>query len=208
MRALHDHMTPVDIANNEEADLALREAEACSRLQGLLGAALLASDTDDEDYTLQDDTAGSSSKPPTEPNTTQAQFELMQSLQAELIHMRKSQEDRFDAMMRKSQKHDEALASLFLGQQTLLQQMRDDRAHNNYQFAYIFQQTSMLPPAPMPPNTQPSSHFPRRMLCMIIRKNPHVTCIFKHRCTMRLLLATKKLRRRVKQHILRGVQFR
>jgi len=102
MRALHDHMAPTDIVNNEEADLALREAEANSRLQGLLGAALLASDSDDEDYTLRDDTAGSSSRPPTEPNTAQAQFELMQSLQAELIHMRKSQEDRFDAVMRKS----------------------------------------------------------------------------------------------------------
>jgi hypothetical protein len=45
----------------------------------------------------------------------QAQFELMQSLQSELIHMRKSQEDMFDAVMRKLQKHDEALASLFLG---------------------------------------------------------------------------------------------
>jgi hypothetical protein len=39
----------------------------------------------------------------------------MQSLQVELIHMRKSQEDRFDVVMRKSQKHDEALALLFLG---------------------------------------------------------------------------------------------
>ena len=28
MRAPHDHMTPADIANNEEDDLALREAEA------------------------------------------------------------------------------------------------------------------------------------------------------------------------------------
>jgi hypothetical protein len=73
-------MTPADIANNEEADLALREVEACSRLQGLLGAALLASNSDDEDYTLWDDTVGSSSRPPTEPNTIQAQFELMQSL--------------------------------------------------------------------------------------------------------------------------------
>ena len=72
MRALHDHMTPTDIANNEEADLALREAEAHSRFQGLLGAALLASDNDDEDYTLRDDTVGSSSRPPTEPNTAQA----------------------------------------------------------------------------------------------------------------------------------------
>jgi len=80
----------------------LREVEARSGLQGLLGAALLARDSDDEDYTLRDDTAGSSSRPPTEPNTTQAQFELMQSLQVELIHMRKSQEDRFDAVMRKS----------------------------------------------------------------------------------------------------------
>ena len=33
MRALHDHMTPADIANNEEVDLALREAEACFGLQ-------------------------------------------------------------------------------------------------------------------------------------------------------------------------------
>jgi hypothetical protein len=32
MRALHDHMTPADIANNEEVDLALREAKACSGL--------------------------------------------------------------------------------------------------------------------------------------------------------------------------------
>jgi hypothetical protein len=87
MRALHDHMTTADIANNEEADLALREAEACSGLQGLLGAALLGSDSDDEDYTLQDGTARSSSRPPTAPNTAEAQFELMQSLQAELIHM-------------------------------------------------------------------------------------------------------------------------
>ena len=77
MRALHDHMAPTDIANNEEADLALREVEARSGLQGLLGAALLTSDSDDEDYTLRDDTAGSSSRPPTAPNTTQAQFELM-----------------------------------------------------------------------------------------------------------------------------------
>ena len=77
MRALHDHMTPADIANNEEVDLSLREAEARSRLQGLLGAALLASDSDDEDYTLWDDTAGSSSRPPTEPNTAQVKFELM-----------------------------------------------------------------------------------------------------------------------------------
>ena len=102
MRALHDHMTPVDIANNEKANLALREVEACSRLQGLLGATLLGSNSDDEDYTMRDDTAGSSSRPPTAPNTTQAQFELMQSLQSELIHMRKSQKDRFDAVMRKS----------------------------------------------------------------------------------------------------------
>jgi len=80
----------------------LREAEACSGLQGLLAAALLASDSDYEDYTLRDDTTGSSSRPLTEPNMTLAQFELMQSLQAELIHMRKSQEDRFDAVMRKS----------------------------------------------------------------------------------------------------------
>jgi hypothetical protein len=95
----------------------------------------------------------------------QAQFELMQSLQLELIHMRKSQEDRFDAMMRKPQKHDEALASFFLGQQTLLEQMREDKAHNDYQFAYIFNKTGMLPPVPMPPNTQPLSHFSRPMLC-------------------------------------------
>jgi hypothetical protein len=107
-------MTPVDIANNEEADLALREAEARSGLQGLLGAALLGSDSDDEDYTLRDDTVGSNSRAPIAPNTTHAQFELMQSLQLELFHMRKSQEDRFDAVMRKSQKHDEALASLFV----------------------------------------------------------------------------------------------
>jgi hypothetical protein len=72
MRALHDHMTPADIANNEEADLALREAKARSRLQGLLGVALLGSDSVGEDYTLRDDTAGSSSRPPTTPNTTQA----------------------------------------------------------------------------------------------------------------------------------------
>ena len=90
MRALHDHTTPADIANTEEVDLALREVEARSRLQGLLGAALLGSDNDDEDYTLRDDTAGSSSRPPTASNTAHAQFELMQSLQAELIHMRKS----------------------------------------------------------------------------------------------------------------------
>jgi hypothetical protein len=77
MRALHDHMAPADIADNEEANLALREAEAHSGLQGLLGAALLASDSDDEDYTLRGDTAGSSSRPPTEPNMAQAQFELM-----------------------------------------------------------------------------------------------------------------------------------
>jgi hypothetical protein len=109
-------MTPADIANNEEADLALQEAEARSRLQGLLGATLLGSDSDDEDYTLRDGTAGSSSRPPTAPDMAQAQFELMQSLQSELIHMRKSQEDRFDVVMRKPQKHDEALASLFLGQ--------------------------------------------------------------------------------------------
>ena len=93
----------------------------------------------------------------------QAQFELMQSLQAELIHMRKSQEDRFDAVMRKSQKHDEALASLFLGHQTLLEQMREDRAHNDYQFAYIFNKTGML--LPVSPSTQPLSHFPCPMLC-------------------------------------------
>jgi hypothetical protein len=80
MRALHDHMTPADIANNEEADLALWEAEARSGLQGLLGAALLGSDNDDEDYTLRDDTAGSNSRAPTAPNTAQAQFDLMQSL--------------------------------------------------------------------------------------------------------------------------------
>jgi hypothetical protein len=155
MRALHDHMTPADIANNEEADLALREAEAHSRLHGLLGAALLGSDSDDEDYTLRDDTAGSNSRAPTAPNMAQAQFELMQSLQSELIHMRKSKEDRFDAVMRKSQKHDEALTSLFVGQQTLLEQMREDTAHNDYQFAYIFNKTSMLPPVPIPPSTQP-----------------------------------------------------
>jgi hypothetical protein len=142
-------MTPADIANNEEANLALREVEACSRLQGLLGAVLLASNNDDEDYTLQDDTMGSSSRPPTEPNTIQAQFELMQFLQAKLIHMRKTQKDRFDVVMRKSQKHDEALALLFLGQQTLLEQMREDRAHNNYQFAYIFHKNGMLLPMPM-----------------------------------------------------------
>ena len=56
MRALHDHMTPANIANNEEANLSWREVEACSRLQGLLSAALLASDSNDEDYTLRDDT--------------------------------------------------------------------------------------------------------------------------------------------------------
>jgi len=95
----------------------------------------------------------------------QAQFELMQSLQAKLIHMRKSQEDRFDAVMSKSQQHDEALASLFLGQQTLLEQMREDRAHNDYQFAYIFNKTGMMLFVPMPPSTQPLSHFPRPMLC-------------------------------------------
>ena len=78
--------------------------------------------------------------------------------------MRKSQEDRFDAAMRKSQKHDEALASLFLGQQTLLEQMMEDRAHNDYQFAYIFNKTGMLPPMPLAPSTQPLSHFPRPML--------------------------------------------
>ena len=114
---------------------------------------------------MRDDTAGSSSRPLTEPNTPHAQFELMQSLQAELIHMRKSQEDRFDAVMRKSQKHDEAMASLFLGQQTLLEQMREDRAHNDYQFAYIFNKIGMLPPVRMPPSTQPLSHFPRPMFC-------------------------------------------
>ena len=32
MRALHDHMTLANIANNEEADLALLEAEAHSGL--------------------------------------------------------------------------------------------------------------------------------------------------------------------------------
>jgi hypothetical protein len=32
MRALYDDMTPADIANNEDADLALRELEACSGL--------------------------------------------------------------------------------------------------------------------------------------------------------------------------------
>ena len=69
MRALHDHMTPGDIANNEETDLALREAEAHFGLQGLLRAALLVSDSDDEEYTLWVDTTGSSSRPSTEPNT-------------------------------------------------------------------------------------------------------------------------------------------
>ena len=115
MRALHDHMTPANIANNEEANLSWREVEACSRLQGLLGAKLLCSDSDDEDYTLSNDTIGSSSRPPTAPNMVHAQFELTQSLQLELIHMRKSQDDRFDVVMRKSQKHDEMMASLFLG---------------------------------------------------------------------------------------------
>ena len=67
--------------------------------------------------------------------------------------------------MRKSQKHDKALASLFLGQQTLLEQMREDRAHNDYQFAYIFNKTGMMLFVPMPPSTQPLSHFPRPMLC-------------------------------------------
>jgi hypothetical protein len=57
------------------------------------------------------------------------------------------------------------LASLFLGQQTLLEQMREDRAHNDYQFAYIFNEIGMLPPVPMPPSTQPLSHFPCPMLC-------------------------------------------
>ena len=79
--------------------------------------------------------------------------------------MRKSQEDMFDAMMRKSQKHDEALALLFLGQQTLLEQMREDRVHNDYQFAYIFNKIGMLPPMPIPPSTQPLSHFPHPILC-------------------------------------------
>ena len=56
---------------------------------------------------------------------------------------------------------------LFLGQQTLLEQMREDRAHNDYQFAYIFNKTGMLPPVPMPmpPSTQLLSHFSRPMLC-------------------------------------------
>jgi hypothetical protein len=36
MWALHDHMTPTNIAKNEEDDLDLREAEARSRPQGLL----------------------------------------------------------------------------------------------------------------------------------------------------------------------------
>ena len=114
---------------------------------------------------MWDDTTGSSSRPPIEPNMAHVKFELMQSLQVELIHMRKSQEYRFDAVMRKSQKHDEALASLFLGQQTLLEQMRKARAHNDYQFAYIFNKTGMLLPVPMTPSTQPLSHFPRPMLC-------------------------------------------
>jgi len=52
---------------------------------------------------------------------------------------------------------------LFLGQQTLLEQMREDRAH--YQFAYIFNKTGMLLPVPMTPSTQPLSHFPHPMLC-------------------------------------------
>jgi len=67
--------------------------------------------------------------------------------------------------MRKSQKHNEALTSLFLGQQTLLEQTREDRAHNDYQFAYIFNKTGILPPVPMVPSTQPLSHFPHPMDC-------------------------------------------
>ena len=108
----------------------------------MIGAALLG-DSDDEDYTLpheppdrmlglHDHTAGSSSRPPAEPKIAPAQFEIMQSLQSELIHMRKSHEDRFDVVMRKSQKPDEALASLFLGQQTLLEQLREDRTQQDW----------------------------------------------------------------------------
>ena len=43
--------------------------------------------------------------------------------------------------------------------------MREDRAHNDYQFAYIFNKTGMLPPVPMPPSTSSLSHFPHPMLC-------------------------------------------
>jgi hypothetical protein len=43
--------------------------------------------------------------------------------------------------------------------------MREDRVHNDYQFAYIFNMTGMLPPVPMPPNAQPLSYFPHPMLC-------------------------------------------
>ena len=41
LRAVHDQMTTADLASNEEADLALREAKACSGLQCLIGVALL-----------------------------------------------------------------------------------------------------------------------------------------------------------------------
>jgi hypothetical protein len=43
--------------------------------------------------------------------------------------------------------------------------MREDRAHNDYQFAYIFNKTGMLLLVPIPPSTQPLSHFPHPMLC-------------------------------------------
>jgi len=50
---------------------------------------------------INDHVAESSFGPLVEPKIARAQFELMQSLQDELIQMRKTQEDMFVAVMRK-----------------------------------------------------------------------------------------------------------
>jgi hypothetical protein len=50
---------------------------------------------------INDHVVGSSFGPLVEPKIARAQYELMQSLQDELIQMRKTQEDLFFAMMRK-----------------------------------------------------------------------------------------------------------
>jgi hypothetical protein len=91
--------------------------------------------------------------------------------------------------MRKSQKHDEALALLFLEQQTLLKQMRRDRAHNTTSLHTFSTRLVCCRLCLWHPVLILCHIFLVLCFVTIIRRNPQV------RCTRRQMLATKKFRR-------------
>lgn len=180
LRAFNQQMTAEERSQVEKEDIALREAEASAGLAGLMGAFLSDSDSDteDDDYVMppsqrsfppaaHDHEAGGSGAAREDHlpiPTSEYSMTALMSMQQQMVEMQKQLIDMQKVQQKRNEEQDETLASLFRGQNMLLEQMREDRAQSAYQFGYLFQQTGILPPPPRLPTTHPLSVCPRPQL--------------------------------------------